>query len=142
VDPVIAKIPAAARPETIEGAEAFARFYIAQVNKAYTAADPVALQGLSTQACKTCEQFVATATKFREDGVHHDAPSLTVTSATATTFGADHYEVTAFLNQAAVKVVDGAGRARSRTSAAKGAFLLTLAFDSHWLVTRLQTAKS
>ncbi|GAA2154328.1 DUF6318 family protein [Humibacillus xanthopallidus] len=142
MDPVIAKIPAAARPETMAGGEAFARFYIAQVNQAYTTADPGALRGLSTQACKTCEQFVATAAKFREDGVHHDSPSLKVTSATATTFAANRREVTAFVNQAAVRVVDGGGKAVSRTSEAKGAFLLTLAFDSHWRVTRLQTAKS
>ncbi len=37
VDPVIAKIPAAARPETMAGAEAFAKFYVGQVNKAFTA---------------------------------------------------------------------------------------------------------
>ncbi len=36
VDPVIAKIPAAARPETMAGAEAFAKFYVGQVNAAFT----------------------------------------------------------------------------------------------------------
>ena len=36
VDPVIAKIPPAARPETMAGAEAFAKFYFGQVNEAFT----------------------------------------------------------------------------------------------------------
>jgi hypothetical protein len=142
VDPVIAKIPAAARPETMAGAEAFARFYVGQVNEAYTQGDPSPLQGLSTSACKTCAVFIETATGFREEGLRHDAPSLHVTSATATSFTDRRQEVTAFVTQSPVNVEDARGTKRSRTSAAKGAFLITLAFDSHWRVTRLQTAKS
>src|SRR6478735_5923908 len=36
VDPVLAKIPAAARGNNAAGAEAFARFYIVQINAAFS----------------------------------------------------------------------------------------------------------
>ncbi len=46
VDPVVARIPKAARPNTQAGAEAFAKFYYEQVAKAWMQADPSLLDGL------------------------------------------------------------------------------------------------
>ena len=40
VDPVVAKIPAAARPETIGGAAAFAKFYFDTLNTAFRERGP------------------------------------------------------------------------------------------------------
>src|SRR6478752_6547375 len=48
VNPVIAKIPANARPGTQAGAEAFSAFYMGQVNVAFTKGDPNALAGLAS----------------------------------------------------------------------------------------------
>ncbi|HEX6055946.1 MAG TPA: hypothetical protein VFY98_09055, partial [Intrasporangium sp.] len=43
VDPVVARIPKAARPNTQAGAEAFAKFYYEQVAKAWMKPDPALL---------------------------------------------------------------------------------------------------
>src|SRR6478609_6765870 len=57
VNPVIAKIPANARPGTQAGAEAFSAFYMGQVNVAFTKGDPNALAGLASPSCKVCSAF-------------------------------------------------------------------------------------
>ena len=54
VDPVIAKIPAAARTKTRKGAQAFARFFIESLNVGAARPDAAVLTGLFTSNCETC----------------------------------------------------------------------------------------
>jgi hypothetical protein len=67
---------------------------------------------------------------------------LAVESATASIFTPEKRQVTAFVKQRAVDVVDRRGTVQAGTSAAHGAFIITLEYERHWKVTRLQTAKS
>ncbi len=60
VDPVIAKIPAAARPETIEGAAAFAKFYFEQVNEAFRDSQTRRLAGAMPVPPARCARFAST----------------------------------------------------------------------------------
>ncbi|WP_170165690.1 DUF6318 family protein [Terracoccus luteus] len=141
VDPVIARIPKAARPKTMQGAEAFASFYVEQLNRAFTTAAPEELTGLFSTSCANCETYFQTAQKFERNRWRHSSASLKIASATASKFSTNSAIVNVFLTQRGVKILDSQDRVVDTTSDAEGAFIISLAFREHWEVQRLQTAK-
>ncbi len=141
VDPVIAKIPAPARAHTQAGAEAFAKFYMEQVNAAFTKADPAALMNLASASCKTCASFLAGAKDLKAKGIHHEGVSITVDGAPANSYSAEKAVIQLFVSQHSVPVVNGAGKKVDQTKAGDGILVATLSFDSRWIVERLQVAK-
>ena len=141
VDPVIAKIPAAARPHTQEGAEAFARFYMNQVNQAFTRADPAALDGLSGAGCKTCSSFRQGAEALKKKGQHHEGLSISVDGAPANSYTAKTALIQIFVTQHSVPVVDRNGKKVDQTKEGQGIFVATLSFSGHWTVDRMLVAK-
>lgn len=142
-DPVIARIPAAARENTPTGSEAFARFYVFRLNAAWTTADASLLAGLSQDDCKTCTAFIDTAKRFQRDGLRHDRATLKVTNATAGSFADKRAIVNIFVDQIGVRVIDQSGRTVDKTTSGRGALVATMRYqDDHWVLERLQTAKS
>lgn len=71
-------LPEAAKANTAAGAEAFVRFYIDQVNAAWTIPDPTKLRALSTGTCQTCARFQHAAETLRADGQHYDGPAVVI----------------------------------------------------------------
>ena len=142
VDPAIAKIPAAARAETIEGASAYAQFYFAQLNNAFKKGDPSGLIGLSSSGCKTCEALRNGVTDVAKAGHHYGDDLTKVNYASATEFSPTARRVLVDLNQRAVPVLDESGRKVDETRSAKLAFVATLEFEKRWIITRLQKADS
>ena len=69
-------IPAAARAHTNAGAEAFVRYYLSQVNLAWTGPDPSKLEGLASPSCKSCANFAMTARSLQNDGLRYDGAPL------------------------------------------------------------------
>ncbi len=59
-------VPAAARQHTNAGAQAFAEFYLSQLNRSWRQADPSLLQSFGSASCKTCDNFVATASAMSQ----------------------------------------------------------------------------
>lgn len=76
-------VPPAARAKTVDGAVAFVRFYIDQVNKAWTTPDATLLPPLSEEGCKSCAGIQQTAASFARKGFHYDTQPLTIISITA-----------------------------------------------------------
>lgn len=72
-----AEVPAAARSHDAAGAEAYVRFYLAQVNKAWFRPSPEALSALSLPACKPCNNFVGTAETLKQSGRRYAGPAIT-----------------------------------------------------------------
>jgi hypothetical protein len=70
----LARIPKAARAHTPQGAEAFARFYLEQVNKAWMAPDPELIRPYALESCKTCANFVETTIWLRDEQLHYERP--------------------------------------------------------------------
>ncbi|MEO7132293.1 MAG: DUF6318 family protein [Dermatophilaceae bacterium] len=138
VDPVLAKIPAAARPETPEGAEAFAKFYIGQLNAALSLADPAQVKGLFTEDCKGCTAFLQSAEKMKSNGQRHAGETLTVTDTSVISFVDLRKEIQVDATQNAVPVIDASGTKLRTTTADQGSFVLTLTYRSHWVVERQQ----
>jgi hypothetical protein len=72
-----ARIPKAARAHTPQGAEAFARFYLEQVNKAWMAPDPELIRPYALESCKTCANLVDSAEWLRDHTSRYDVePTL------------------------------------------------------------------
>ena len=71
-------IPAAAQAHTDAGAEAFARYYLAQVNLAWTGPDPSKLDGLASPSCKSCANFAATASSLAADQLRYEGDPLSL----------------------------------------------------------------
>ena len=133
-DPVLARIPKAARPNTQAGAEAFAKFFIEQVALAGVAAEPSMIDGLYNESCKTCQNFTKTLEGFQGEQRHHRKPALTVTATTVYTWIDDRRVVGVGVDQRAVDILDSAGKAVGRTDLGEGTFHVALRYGSHWQV--------
>jgi hypothetical protein len=90
-DAAWARVPEAARQHTAEGAEAFARFYLQQVNEAWMAPDPELIRPYALESCKTCANYVATADWLKAEHLHYRGlPMELGTSVVAPESNRDH----------------------------------------------------
>src|SRR4051794_11026217 len=69
-------VPAAARRHSAAGAEAFARFYLELVNRAWSEPNPDLLRPYVLPTCKTCANQIAAATELRRRGLKYAGPSV------------------------------------------------------------------
>jgi hypothetical protein len=138
VDAVLARIPPAARPNTQAGAEAFGRWFIEQVAKSWTKADPTLLDGLFDTNCRACTSYRAAADDLRAAGLRHASAALTVESSSANVFDGARVEIAVPLTQNAIKVVNRQGTSVRMTKPDEGTVVLTLRWAEHWIVRRAQ----
>jgi hypothetical protein len=138
---VVAKIPKAARANTQEGAEAFAKFFIEQVARSGVTADPTLIEGLYTKSCKTCANFVATAQSLKDEGRRHKESAMTVESSSANKFTEEGKEIAVWVDLKVVDIVDSKGERVGRTKAARGAFVLFVSFRKHWIANAVQVER-
>jgi len=141
VDPVIAKIPAAARPETEAGAVAFVQYFLDQVNTAFVRPEPSALEDLYEATCKACAAFRQGAKELEAEGVRHQGVSVSTTEAHIDEYSDRRRTVAIGVVQNSVPVVTINGKKVRSTEAGSGTFLATLDFREHWIVTNLQVVK-
>ena len=73
-----ADVPAEARVNSPAGAMAFARYFFAQVNKAYTTPQAGLIAPLSTANCKTCAAAEQNAIDYLASGRRYDRDALAV----------------------------------------------------------------
>ncbi|MGO4603146.1 DUF6318 family protein [Terrabacter sp. 2YAF2] len=137
VDPVIAKIPANARPETQAGAAAFSEFYFEQLNRSFKDASPELLEGLFESSCKICVDLHKSASELKAASQHHDGDTLKVTFSSATIFNSRQRQVLVKLDQFAVPIVDSHGKRVDTTKAGSGAFVAVVTYKDHWVITDL-----
>jgi hypothetical protein len=101
----------AARQHSEAGAEAFVRFYIDQLNLAWTTPRAGVLVPLSDPGCKSCAAFESTARGLVVAGHHYAVPPVTVASVNA--YGgarADRQLLRLIGRQNEATVVDAVGR--------------------------------
>lgn len=141
VDPVLAKIPKAARPETMQGAEAFAKFYIDSLNTGSTGKDFNALKGLYKASCIACVSMNATLQELKKKGHHNVGDSIAVVNSEGMNQSATSTAVLLDVHERSVRVVDEAGNLVRRTNTRDSSFVMTLSFsERRWTVVRLQPA--
>jgi hypothetical protein len=65
--PAAAAVPAAAQAATSAGAEAFARFVYTQIKLAFETKNPDLVRAISAPGCASCDRFVNSITKLRDN---------------------------------------------------------------------------
>lgn len=73
-----ADVPAQARVDSPAGAMAFARYFFAQVNKAYTTPQAGLIAPISAETCKTCETYEGNSKKYVALGQRHTLEPIQV----------------------------------------------------------------
>ena len=126
-----------ALPNTPQGAEAFARYFMTALNRGYTLPERGAVARLSTSTCKSCagyEDFFAelVANQRRLDRQPFVFTDVMLVGDTAV--GAV-YSVDVVVNQQAVRIIDSTGATHQTWTAKTGILVVDLVrTDGHWLV--------
>lgn len=133
-------VPAAARPHTNAAAQAFAEFYLEQLNRSWRQADPSLLQPFATASCKTCTNFIATASSMRSNKQRYASDAAQVlSSAWLPNSLPDDVRVSVVTMSRAVTIVDVNGRVVERVPEDRGAFLFRLIWQrGGWVVASIQ----
>jgi len=135
-------IPAAARAHTAAGAEAFAKYFFAQLNRSWSTADPSLLPPLSEPGCKTCGAFTSSAASFRSKTQHYKGEVFSVTSIGALGKGLRGEEVLVVGEQKPGAIVDQAGTVITASVRQKGKFIVSLVWTGRgWKAVELQVQK-
>jgi hypothetical protein len=139
IDP---NIPAAARAHTPAGAEAFTKYFFAQLNRSWSTADPSLLPPLSQPGCKTCGAFTASAASFGSKKQHYKGEIFSVSSIGALGQGPKGQEVLVVGEQKPGAIVDQAGRIIETSVAQAGKFVISLQWTgAGWTAVELQVKK-
>ena len=135
-------IPVAARAHTPAGAEAFTKYFFAQLNRSWSTADPSLLPPLSESGCKTCSAFTASAASYQTKKQHYKGELFTVSSIAALGKGLKGEEVLVAGKQQAGAIVDQAGKVIETSVAQAGKFVISLRWaGSGWKAVELQVER-
>lgn len=142
-DPVVQAMPAAARVETEEGAEAFAGFFVEQLGAFYSDTQVVDFDELYTSDCKECRIYDRGLTKLRKTGKTRTNPAKVTFS------GAEQFTPVTRLVQVAVtfKRLTIYKSGKPVAEIGKGfvgnlQFRLDLEFDGRWRVSEMDADMS
>jgi hypothetical protein len=134
-------IPAAARAHTPAGAEAFVRYFYAQVNVAWTKPTSGVISALSSPSCKSCAALEATAADLVKRKQHYDGAPVTIVSVGGlgeTSPG--HPEVLVEFIQEERNVIDASGHVALTDKRQQGKFVVTLGWSGQgWSVVTVKS---
>lgn len=102
------QIPTAARAHTAAGAEAYLRFFMDQVSKAWTTPQTGLIRDLGLPDCLACRSFEATAANLVSKGYRYERRPSTTVSTTAVVDGTGQ-RVHTVIQQHEVNIVDRQG---------------------------------
>lgn len=131
-------IPAAAREDSIEGAQAFVTYFVGLANDSWTRPDPSLLIPLTDPACKTCAAFIQTARDYQAAGRRYVGTPFEISNAQGTYWQPGTATVHALGRQPAGAVVDSAGVTVQSVPAAEGGLVYRLAYDRGWRVSSIK----
>jgi hypothetical protein len=131
-----ASVPAAARAHTKAGAEAFVRFYMDQVNLAWTGPNQSVLPGLGIDGCLSCSSFQDIAVALVKEGHRYAHDPVTVLAVVAeTTLSGVQQRLTMTLHQHEVDVIDATGATVSTDPDKTGDFTVVVTWKGgRWLL--------
>lgn len=131
-------IPAAARVNTIDGAEAFVRYFIDTMNGAYVSSRSEALRRLTSPDCPGCTAILADIDAQQRMGLHSAGDVSRLISAFGVLPETGLAKVEARTEQLPTPIVDADGRTVDTNRATPSNLLFTLAWSDSWSVIRLQ----
>jgi hypothetical protein len=120
-------VPPAARANTPAGAEAFARFYLELVNRAWSEPNPDLLRPYVLPTCKTCTRDLQTAEELRRLGHRYAGPAAALGPSVVTPASVpDRRTVQVVLKQLRQVIRDRHGKVVERVPAEKAVLEVTL----------------
>ena len=138
--PTSAPVPTEAQAETPQGAAAFARFFYAEVQRAFAEKDPVIVERLSAPDCETCDLFVNSLTKLRDNNESASSVRYDIKAAESPAVEGDKVIVTVLYDGPAVQRFDAAGAVISEEPAVVDAQeqMVLVRGAEGWLVSEIQ----
>lgn len=135
-------LPAAAKKHTKDGAVAFVKYFIDQLNRAWRSPDPRRIKQLCAETSKSCQSFIETAEHLRRQGHRYDSDPVRVDHAAAFGEAEGLMRVELFGGQTGARVVDGAGSIveEEATSSTQNMFYLDWS-SSGWTVAAIKDVK-
>lgn len=139
-----ARVPKPARQHTMAGAQAFAEFYLSQINEAWRLPDPAVLRPYGSGSCASCANYVRTATALQAKGQRYDGPAGTVRAlAWLPESTRDQVYVSALTQQEARQILNQVGTVERSTAEAKVELKLQLAWrEARWYVDEIKVVGS
>ncbi len=136
-----ADVPAEARVNSPAGAMAFARYFFAQVNKAYTTPQAGLIRPLADPTCLSCASFAENADVYVQKGQRYSTEPIRVLEVTpAPDAGpADGRLIDVVARQQKATLLDATGRPQDTFSEKEGIFLVNLRWsEDRWYVRKIQ----
>ena len=136
-----ADVPAEARVNSPAGAMAFARYFFAQVNKAYTTPQAGLIAPLSTARCKTCATYEGNSLKYVQLHQRHTLEPVQVTEVSIAPDTPDDVTrtVDVVFVQRPSQIVDSVGAVVETLKSRQAIFAVDLVWDgSLWRVSGIQ----
>lgn len=115
--PTLDPVPPAATALTPQGADAFARYFFAQMNIAFRTSNASLIEALSTPACFTCHNYVASLQDRKRNGEFYDADTFAISDVAAAPPEGTHTTVDVVGTLPARNSVDAQGRIIERLPA-------------------------
>lgn len=137
-------VPADARANTAQGADAFVRFFFAQLNVAFSTSDPTIIREMSNDECQTCANYAKALDASRADKEFLVGDSFVVIDVAAAPLQARGTIVEVLGRTPARQIVDAAGRVVTQLPVG-GKFHMQVAVKrqvSGWLVSGMRLANS
>jgi hypothetical protein len=138
---VAVEVPLAARAETPQGAAAFARFYLAEVDKAAASGDTTVLRRLSSASCQTCRNVATAIERDRAQGLRLLGGARTVTTAEASVEATFHLVDISYDTAASRVVDDGDQTVRSSPARRGGLMQMAVVHVDEWIVRAIRFPK-
>ncbi len=136
-----ADVPAEARANTLAGAAAFVRYFLAQVNTAYTKPATGLILPLSTSECGSCTAYEEKIAGYVAAGQRYDRPAvevLEVTRAAGLTASANGEVLDVAIHQLPARIISATGLV-DKVTEMRGVLVVWLAHDGQgWRVTTVK----
>jgi hypothetical protein len=131
-------VPAAARAHTLDGAKAFAAYFVKALNDAQVTTDASTLLAISESECKGCRTFVDGAADMRAKGHHVDRPSLKLDDLLVRPNSTDNrVNVDLLITESASNTVDARGKVIESFTSDRFTLRTTLTWlGTRWIVTQ------
>ncbi|WP_264196832.1 DUF6318 family protein [Arthrobacter sp. SO3] len=135
-------LPDAAKAETKEGLEAFARYWFSQLNYAYETGDVSRLSEVTSPACRACDRAKTVITGWHEGG-RWLVGGRTETPSVSTTFKVapdGNYQVAIQVSQVSISYynADGTLHQADKKPEDTGNLMLAVFRDGSWYVNNIQ----
>lgn len=131
-------VPAEARVDTIDGAEAFVKYFIQQLNRSWTEPNSALMGPLCLPKSLTCEEYVSKAREYEAKGWRYVGLPYNVSPTYALTWSAGVATVLAKGGQPEGKVTDSSGSIVHVTKPSPIGLVFHVEYHDQWRVAEIQ----